>query len=64
MTASCGEETANLERPGPWIPDLALLKEVVTPAVAEAERACSDSFGRISAADLTRSAATRRKSAT
>ena len=44
-------------------PNLPLLNEVVAPALAEAERACSDSFARISVADLTRSAATRRKSA-
>jgi Rrf2 family protein len=40
------------------VPDLPLLEEV-----AQAERACSDSFGRISVADLTRYAATRRKPA-
>jgi Rrf2 family protein len=45
------------------LPDSPLLKEVVSPALAGAERACSDSFARISVADLTRSAATRRKPA-
>jgi Rrf2 family protein len=43
------------------VPDLPLLKEVVAPALAKAQRACSDSWARISLADLTRSAATRRK---
>jgi Rrf2 family protein len=46
------------EEPLPDFP----LRDVVTPALAEAEQACSDSFAQISVGDLTRSALTRRDS--
>jgi Rrf2 family protein len=45
------------------LPDLPLVKEVVAPALAKTERACSDSLARISITDLTRSGGTRRKPA-
>jgi hypothetical protein len=65
ITAEDILRTARIVAPGTEepVPDLPLLKEVVVPALAEAEQACSDSFSRISVADLTRSTKTRRKSA-
>jgi Rrf2 family transcriptional regulator, iron-sulfur cluster assembly transcription factor len=49
--------TADPDTEGP-LPDLPLVKQVVTPALEQAEEACSNSFARISVADLTRSAET------